>query len=426
MWLLVLALAAPAAPLELSLDAALHLVVERNADLKSAELAAAIREIDTERARLDRFSAGLSATAGAGTSALKASKTDATHSSDSTWDVRGTVSVPLYAGGSVRANIDQADASFAIAHLNRAITERELVRATYTAYWTLKGYDLQIGATEEGLSVTEQALAIIRSKADAGLAAGIDVNRSTVDLYAQRETLVEQRAARVKAEQELLRLLQMPDASVVLTDEPPIPSTEEVVLPASPDAGRPELGREKETVAQASATVHQARSATLPWVSLWGEAGLGTSLLPTSPAFDDGIHEPAADASAGLSLSWDLFDLLTTRDAVRQARLAQSQAEAGNTSERARIAAEIRSAAADVDQLRRRAPLVRDQVALARDNLQIVQDLYSQGSASILDLFNAQTAFRQARIQEAGLAVELATAECDLRWLLGQDPRGTP
>ena len=76
---------------------------------------------------------------------------------------------------------------------------------------------------------------------------------------------------------------------------------------------------------------------------------------------------------------------------------------------------------AQVEALRAKVPLVDAQVGLARDNLQIVQGLYGQGSASILDLFDAQSAFRSARTQGATLRVDLATAEYDLRWLLGED-----
>ena len=39
----------------------------------------------------------------------------------------------------------------------------------------------------------------------------------------------------------------------------------------------------------------------------------------------------------------------------------------------------------------------------------------------ILDLFNAQSSFRQALVLQAGLAVDLSTSELDLRWLLGED-----
>jgi outer membrane protein TolC len=106
---------------------------------------------------------------------------------------------------------------------------------------------------------------------------------------------------------------------------------------------------------------------------------------------------------------------------VAQARLGAERVAASTESQKADISADIRKAASSVRELRERVPLVEAQVALARDNLQIVQGLYAQGSATILDLFDAQSSFRQARTQGASLRVSLTTAEYDLRWLLGED-----
>jgi outer membrane protein TolC len=303
------------------------------------------------------------------------------------------------------------------------------VRAAYTAYWTIKGYELQIAATEEGLALTRQSLDIIQAKADAGLAAGIDVNRSKVDLYSQEDTLVSQRASRYQAAQELLRLLHLDTDEVTLSDEAPAPTAGPVSLPTEPGGDRPELRRKVEEAAQAEAAVRAARAGTLPSVALYGTAGVGgSSVGPTDPdsfgAFDSDTLRPALDASAGLQLSWNPFDLFQTRDAVAEAKLAAQQVDAATESERAGIRAEIRGAASTVAELRERVPLSDSQVALARDNLQIVQGLYAQGSATILDLFDAQSAFRSARTQGATLRVQLATAEYDLRWLTGEDLLG--
>ncbi len=410
----------------LSLDEVKRLAVERNPDTRSAALAEEIARIDASRARLDRFALTLGTSAGAEAATFRTFDGLTIKGTSSTWDARARGEVPLYAGGRIDAAIERADAGARIAGLDRQITARELERAAYRSYWTIKGYELQIEASEEGLRVTEQALAIIRAKADAGLSAGIDVNRSEVDLLSQQAGLVEQRSALYGAKQELLRLLQLPGDDVVLTDGPPAPRSGPVELPDGAGEARPELARAEASAAQAEAGVKGARSGTLPTVALVGEAGLGTSRLPTSPAFDPPIAEPSTDASVGLQFTWNPFDLWKTRDAVQQARLGVQQVEAQQQATASGIQAELKSAAAEVRQLRERAPLVSQQVALARDNLQIVQDLYSQGSATILDLFNAQSSFRSARIQEASLQVQLATAEDDLRWLLGQAAPGTP
>lgn len=224
-------LAQAAEPVRLDLQETLKLVVENNPDHRSAELAEEVAAIGARRARLDRFSASLSAGAAGNTGVVKPWGEDLVSATDANWDARAAVGVPLYSGGAIRAEIDRADAGAQIAELDRELTERSLVRAAYSAYWNIKGYELQIAAAQEGLDLTQQALDIIVAKANAGLAAGIDVNRSKVDLYSQQESLVSQKAELYKAEQELLRLLNLPGDHVVLTEGPPPVNTTAVTLP---------------------------------------------------------------------------------------------------------------------------------------------------------------------------------------------------
>ncbi len=413
----------------LTLEETLTLVVERNPDLYSATLAENIAAIQARRARLDRFTATVTATGGGDAGVAKPWQADGYAATDASWDAHANVGVPLYAGGSVRAAIDSADAGAQIATLDKALTERELQRAAYTAYWNIKGYELQIEAAQEGLDLTQQALDIIVAKANAGLAAGIDVNRSKVDLYAQQETLVEEKAALYDADQELLRLLHYGDDTLVLTDLPPAPSDTPVAI-GDTLPNRPELARKEQEARQADDAIRSARAAGLPTVSITATAGGSGSAsgISGTTKFDPTGLGPSLDAGVGLALSWNVFDLFRVRDSVAQARLAADQIAASTESEKDSIAAALRQAASRVQQLRDRAPLVDAQVALARDNLQIVQGLYGQGSATLLDLFNAQSSFRQARTQGATLRVQLATAEYDLRWLLGEDLNapGTP
>jgi outer membrane protein len=407
---MVLFLAAAAGATEVSLDDAMRLAVERNPNQEAAVLAATIAEISESRARLDRFTAQLGASGGPTFGMEKPWGEESTTATVATWEARGTVGVPLYSGGRVDASIERATAQSDIAQIEVALTARDLVRAAYVAWLNVKGFELQIAASEEGL-------------------------KSTVDLYSQQESLIAQRAARADAEQELIRILHLDDDTVVLTGE--LPQISEPVTLPEDAAGwsRPEMDRQELRIAQADAEVALARSAALPTVSVTGTTGLvatapaagdfgtiTTGGAVTPPSFDAGdLTRPTLDASLGLLVTWNPFDLLRTRDSVRQARLGVRQVEATNAAELDRIEADVRSASSRLTALRERTPLVDQQVELARDNQAIVQDLYAQGSATILDLFNAQSAFRQAAIQQASLAVDLATADLDLRWLLGVD-----
>lgn len=426
MILLLVASAHAAEPVSLGVGDAMRLAVANNPDHHSAQLAQQVADIAAHRARLDRFSVTAGASGSGDLGVVKPWGEDAYTAADASWDLRADATVPLYAGGAVRANIAGADAAATAAALDVALTDRTLVRSAYTAYWTIKGYELQIAAEEEGLALTKESLAIIEAKAGAGLAAGIDVNRSRVDVYAQEDTLLSERAALYQAEQDLIQLLHLDTDHVVLTDNPPEPATGAAVVSAEAGANRPELLRKAAEAAKADADVAAARAGTLPSVALTGTAGFGnTTSGLTDPdalgAFDAGALKPQFDASVGVALSWNPFDLFQTRDAVAEARLARQEVDTARVSAEDSIRTDIRKAAARVTELRLRVPLSDQQVALARDNLGIVQGLYGQGSATLLDLFNAQTSFRQARTAGASLRVELATAEADLRWLVGED-----
>lgn len=434
--LIAAAWAAPArADTELTLDQAVEMAIARNPTAEAAELAVQIARIAVTRATLDRISASVAVTGGANAGVTKPWGDAAYGSTSAAWDGRGSLSVPLTAGGRINATVERAELGARSAELDARITKRELARAAYSAYWNLVGFERQIAATEEGLAATRQALDIIKSKAEVGLAAGVDVNRSTVDLLSQQDVLVSQQAARRTAEIELAQLLHLEDTHIVLVSTAPEPATGPVTVSASALDARPELAQHAVSAQAAAADVRIARSAGLPTVALGAEAGIGAAavgggapiafgtgaVIEPGPMDAADVVHPAFDASIGLTLTWNPFDLLRTHHAIAQARLAERQVAAANSAERDRLEADLRSAVVRVETLRARWPLVAEQLALARDNQTIVQDLYAQGSSTILDLFNAQSAFRGAAIQEASLTVELATAELDLAWLLGAD-----
>ena len=438
--------ATASAQTSLTLDEAIALAIERNPFAASQELAHLIAQIAETRATLDRYTARVDVAGGGDAGRASSPILRGYDTTSANWSARASVAVPLTTGGRIDATIDRAKAAAESAEVEVAITARDLARAAYTSYWTIKGFERQIAATEEGLVATRQARKIIESKADVGLSAGVDVNRSTVDLLSQQETLIGQRAAMRSAEIELTRLLHMVGDRLVLTTDPPEPRSGPVVLPADRLANRPEMRRQALSIVQADANVAIARSAALPQVSLNASAGVGAfasgggviqvplfsptgeliGLQPTQgpPIESELLSQPTVDATIGLALTWNPFDLFRTRQAIKSSKTARDQTRQLNTAERDRLNAEINDAAVRVNALRERYPIVSERLELARDNQAIVADLYGIGSATILDLFNAQSSFRAAAIQEANLTVDLATAELDLAWLLGEDVSG--
>lgn len=410
------------AEVRLSVAEAVAEVEASNPDLASTQLRELLSRIDVERARLDRFGASVGATGSAQLGVVKPWDAEAYDASGGAWDARADGSVVLWSGGAVDANVDRARASLDVTRGDIEVTRRQLVRSTIDAYWNVKGIELSIQATEDGLDATAQTLAIIEARAAAGLSADLDVNRSRVDLVSQQADVLSQRQRLYAAEQDLLQLLGHDGGdTLVLTDDVP---TEPDLAPSPRGTGesRPELARIDASVAQNDAELRMARAGALPTVSVVGTAGAGgqTAGTPLGPPDADGLR-PTLDASVGLRATWNPFDLWKTHQNVDRARVGARQLEAQRRSQELEITNQVNAATSRVNMLREQVPLVRAQEDLARSNLQIVQDLYGQGNAAILDLFSAQSAFRSARLRQADLLVQLTLAEVALRWARGED-----
>ena len=428
---MILLLAAAAFGEPLTVMSAIDRALASNPVIAQAALAEQIAAIRLTRARLDRI--GLTLGANAGSSERVTAPLDGASSFDAQsafWDFRGTAVLPLYQGGAIGAQIDLAAANAAGSIATRRISQRDIAESVVLAYWNLQGFELQHEAAEEALLVTQEALAIIASRAAAGLAAQIDVNRSKVDVFQQEAELLELLSGRSRARQELARLLHLPVDEISLSEPVPSLSAPRAVVGVGDGSARLEIARLEGERAAAQAGVRLARSAALPQVALTGDVGLGavalgggtSNALFPAPTFDSGDLVPALDAGVGVGLSWTPFDLFRTRQDVQIAELAVRQTEAALLSQEDAVRQEAANAVSRLETSRLQAEFAAEQLTLARDNLQIIQDLYSQGNTTILELFNAQASFRAARSQAARVAVDLVSAEWSLRFALGTDP----
>jgi outer membrane protein TolC len=433
MILSLLAAAALAEPRHLTVDAAIAAALEANPTIDQAALGEQIAAIDETRARLDRYAVTLGATAATGARAVVPFDGSSAYASESAdWDVRAAATLPIYQGGAISARIDEAEISHRIAGIDHQLSQRDVAEAVVQAYWNIQGFDLQMTAAEDGLQLTRDALAIIQARADNGLAAAIDVNRSQVDVYGQESSILQLEHGRFQARQDLAKLLHLATDDFALDDAVPELPTEAPAPLAPPSAEqRLELHRLDAQSEAADAGIRLARSPALPQIALNADAGIGATALgggptiaplPAPGSLDVADLVPAFDAGIGLALSWTPFDLYRTRDAVQVARLQRQVVDAQRRAQEDQILAEVRDAAEQLDILNRRAVVAGSELALARDNLAIIQDLYSHGSTSILELFDAQSAFRQARSQAASLAVDLVNAQWSLKFATGTDP----
>ncbi len=412
----------------LTLAGAIQLARSANPGVSTTLIDQSIASVALRRARLDRFNATLGST---GSLNLSAGDAYLAGSGTGAYDARlgANVSIPVYAGGAINARIDSAEAGVDLAGIDRVTALRGLDQAIYRSYWTIQGIDLQIAATEEALSVSKEALSIIEANEKAGLAAQIDVHRSRVPVLNAQSQLLGLQGDAYDARRELARLLHLGADDLALADD--LRALGFRAWPETPDdlvatalSARPEMVRFDAVQAQQEADRRGVRSGLLPQISVsaglaarlsaaqvGGTLGNPTLVMPTGAT---------PGAALGANLSWQPFDLYKTQNAVEQASLAMERTERSRLAQADAIRREVESALRQVRVLHDRGEVLDAQVDLARQNLGIMQDLFSQGNATILDLFDAQSSYRQALSQQATLSVNRVIAEYDLRWAIGE------
>jgi outer membrane protein TolC len=155
----------------LTIDEALARAYASRSDYRAAESAVHAAEL-SRKASVAGYFPSLSFGADYGTGG--------SHPSDSTrvYDVRGTLSIPLFTGNSVHADIQQADA-----RLEQSREQLENLRAQIeadvrTAFLNLQSYAQQVKVAQSNMELADQTLAQSRDRFSAGVTDSVEVVQS--------------------------------------------------------------------------------------------------------------------------------------------------------------------------------------------------------------------------------------------------------
>ncbi len=186
------------------------------------------------------------------------------------------------------------------------------------------------------------------------------------------------------------------------------------------EANRPDLKAAEADVKAARAGLTAARLSWLPYVSVSGSAtydpvSTSTSTVPDSNGTlttISGRNEADRQVSGRVALSWDFFDGLATssRNASARARLARAQAAYDVL--RRNLAGRGARGAPDVPAGPRRPR--RSRAAASNppaESMKLTQQKYNVGSATILDLIDAQVQLQRAQSQFVSALAGIRVAE---------------
>jgi outer membrane protein len=322
------------------------------------------------------------------------------------FNVKGMVTVPLYAGGrSVAGRRAALDCARAAEEDARAIRNTLAFEVTRTFYTVLKTRQF-IRAAEAAVLSYETNLVIAQRRLAAGTLLKSGVLDLEVRLAQAREDLVRARNAHALATRTLRNLLGIERGELHVADRAPAAAAP----PSDDPSQRAELAAARQREQAAAAQVRAARSGYLPRVSAFG-----------SLDYDYGwrFNGSGRSYTGGVMAQWDLWDGRLTRGKVREARANLEAAQEQERKLRLNLDLEVDRARLDLQQATERLAVTQTTVAQASESVELTRARFEQGLALPTQLIDAQTALTAARVGRAEAQADRRIAVAALRKAVG-------
>jgi multidrug efflux system outer membrane protein len=324
--------------------------------------------------------------------------------------------VPVWTGLSVEADLARAKALRRAAHADREARLRLLTREVTSAYWAVRRAEMLLELGRGALKRNEEIAGLVKQRVDRGIVSLVDYNRAqTVVLNERNELLgIEEKVEAARAE--LAATLQIDD-TIELTDQPPLegpqlPRLENLLTEAQ--QARPEIKRVQAELEAEKQHVRSVQGQLWPQVNLFANANVSNSAL--------GLPQPSmiGNITTGVGVSWTVFDMLTTWNNVREARLGEARAVA----ERARIdytvRAEVRVAYVRLQKSIERRDSILRALALSQNTTDLIKKRYLTGTALLLEVLSAEAELLHLESEAADNLVEIADSRAQLWQASGQ------
>ena len=308
----------------------------------------------------------------------------------------------LYDFGRTAARVDRARAGRVAARRRVAVERNVLAFEAVRAFYTTLLAGARIAVQRDQIAQLERTLAVVRRRVEAGTATEFEVQSTRTRLSAARSRLTQFRSERRRQEAELRRLLGAPPEAGLSrrlsgTLEPNLATADTTRIDA--DSLARQARRRHPSVRGARARVEAARRqlgvadrSDAPTLSLEAQGGIKNG-------YPGDLNEPRLNESVGVSLNVPLFEGFATRRQVEAAQAEVQAAEARLADTRRRVSTRVEQAASDLRARLDRLATTRLRVEQARTAARLARTRYEAGTITNLELLEAETALREARLE---------------------------
>ncbi len=316
--------------------------------------------------------------------------------------------------GRWRASQAQAEAQKESARTS----EQQVLLNVHTAFFTARAAKALVEVAQETLENQRQHLAQAEAFVQIGTRPEIDVAQARTDLANARVQLINAQNgyATAKAQLNLAMGVEGPADYQVSNDVLEVvegeASTTDALLEEAIRA-RPELASLTRQQESQALTLRSIRG------NYWPSLGVSTGLTEGAASID----RNAWNWSAGVNLSWPIFQGLQTRAQVREAEYGLFALDAQSDALRQQVRLEVERARLAVVAAKEELVAADEALSAARERLRLAEGRYETGVGNIIELGDAQVALTNAAAQRVQSEYRLASARAQLLNALGRPPQ---
>lgn len=310
-----------------------------------------------------------------------------------------TLTMPIYTGGQLEGAIKAADLAMNANELGLELCKQQVKAATMSAYYQALQAKNQIKVAQDSVNTLTEHLKNVNAQYTVGTVAKSDVLGTQVQMANAEQNLINANNSYDVAIASLNNVMGLPtDTELNLTDSLDY-NVYEIPLEectAYARSNRPDVLMADYQVAIAEAGVQQAKAGYMPKVS----AQASKSWAGDSPFGSDETDKRYGQNNnwtAGVVLSWDIWDNNVTQSKVNQSKAAVAKAEAAAENTRQSGDLEVRTAYLNLKAAEKSINTTQVAVDKAQEDYKIAQVRYAAGVGTNLDVMDAEEKLAQAQ-----------------------------
>ena len=341
---------------------------------------------------------------------------------DQRWSADIRVTQSIYEGGRINSALRTARLTKEQAVINHQTVIADMLRDVRVAYYDILLAQQQIIVQEASSALLEKELNDTRQRFGAGTVPKFNVLRAEVEVGNVRPRLIRARNAFRIAKNNFADLLgenvprETEELMLQLTDNLDMAPLD---LPLSAALARAfeqrtELAALRKVEALRDENVANARAGYKPSVQIF--AGYGARSSQFSSDLTDELH----GWEAGAQLSWNIFDGFLTRGRVQEAKALRDRVREELAAAERKVELDVRTSYSALNEAQE---VLRSQAKVqesADEALRLATARAAAGTATQLDVLNAQTALTEARTTQVQALHDYAVAKARLERAIGQ------